>query len=92
MLFAARCIMRAAASTKTDCPDAPPSRRTIAVRAVHRACVLLGGVAQLALHLRLPERTVRNWLEGEAEPPESAFLAAVEILLLSAEEHGGSAS
>jgi hypothetical protein len=77
--------MRAAASTKPDCPSAPPSRRTIAVRAIHRACVLLGGAAQLAAHLDVGELTVRHWLDGEVEPPDEAFLAAVEVLLLGAE-------
>lgn len=84
--------MRTAASPKPDCPTAPPSRRSISVRAVHRACVLIGGAAQLAAQLEVPEAVVRYWLEGEVEPPESAFLAAVEIVLLSAEESGGKAS
>ena len=38
------------------------------------------------------EATVRSWIEGIDEPPESAFLAAVEILLLHAEEGSGTAS
>lgn len=80
--------MRTAASPKPDCPSAPPSRRSVAVRTIHRACVILGGVAQLALHLGVDEPAVRNWLEGESEPPESAFLAAVEILLLDVQENG----
>lgn len=84
--------MRTAASPKPDCPAAPPSRRTTAVRAIHRACVLLGGVAQLAAHLGLAEPEVRHWLDGEVEAPESAFLAAVEVILLSAEAPGGQAS
>jgi hypothetical protein len=84
--------MRAAASPKPDCPSAPPSRRTIALRAIHRACILLGGAAQLAAHLNVAEPLVRNWLDGELEPPESAFLAAVEILLLGAEGSAGRAS
>lgn len=84
--------MRTAASPKPDCPTAPPSRRTTAVRAIHRACVLLGGVAQLAAQLQVAEATLRHWLDGEVEAPESAFLAAVEILLLSAEGTGGQAS
>jgi hypothetical protein len=84
--------MRTAASRATDCPSAAPARRTIYARALHRACLVLGGVAQLAAHLRASEAAVRSWIEGIDEPPESAFLAAVEILLLNAEERNGTAS
>lgn len=84
--------MRTAASPKPDCPAAPPSRRTIAVRAAHRACVLLGGTGQLAAHLKVSEGAVRGWLEGENAVPEEVFIASVEIILLAAEEGRGSAS
>jgi len=65
-----------------DCPLAPPSRRTTYVRAFHRACMILGGVAQLAAQLELSEAAVRTWLDGREEPPENAFLSVVEIVLL----------
>jgi DNA-binding transcriptional regulator YdaS (Cro superfamily) len=52
---------------------------------LHRACLILGGVAQLATHLGVADSAVRVWLEGRQEPPEDVFLAAVEILLLDAE-------
>ena len=54
--------------------------------------MLVGGVAQLAAQLDTTERTVRGWLEGVEEPPEAAFLAAVEILLLAADKEHGIAS
>jgi DNA-binding transcriptional regulator YdaS (Cro superfamily) len=59
---------------------------------LHRACLVLGGAAQLAAQLGASEAAVRSWIEGIDEPPESAFLAAVEILLLNAEERNGTAS
>jgi hypothetical protein len=53
---------------------------------------VLGGVAQLAVHLQVSEYAVNTWLEGREEPPESIFLAAVEIILLAAERTPGAAS
>ena len=84
--------MRTGAAAATDCPLGAPSRRTIHARTLHRACVVIGGVAQLAAQLKATEAAVRNWIEGIDEPPESVFLAAVEILLLHAEEGRGVAS
>jgi hypothetical protein len=83
--------MRPGTSRSADCPTAVPSRRTVHARALHRACVVVGGVAALAAQLKASEAAVRSWIEGIDEPPESAFLGAVEILLLHAEE-GGTAS
>ena len=84
--------MRTGASRAADCPTAAPARRTVHARALHRACLVLGGVAQLAAQLGASEAAVRSWIQGIDEPPESAFLAAVEILLLNAEERNGTAS
>jgi hypothetical protein len=84
--------MRTGASPAVDCPNPAPSRRTIYARTFHRACLLLGGVAQLAAQLRASEAAVRSWVEGIDEPPEASFLAAVEVLLLNAEERHGPAS
>jgi len=84
--------MRTGASRAADCPTAAPSRRTVYARAFHRACLVLGGVPQLAAQLSAPEAAVRSWIEGIEEPPEASFLAAVEILLLDAQERHGTAS
>ena len=54
-------------------------------RTLHRACLILGGVPQLAAHLRVGETALRAWLKGEGEPPLDVFLGAVEILLLAAD-------
>lgn len=84
--------MRTGATAAVDCPTATPSRRTIYARALHRACLIVGGIAPLAAQLKASEAAVRSWMEGIDAPPESAFLAAVEILLLHAEEGRGTAS
>jgi hypothetical protein len=81
--------MRASATGKPiDCPLAPPSRQTTSARALHRACLILGGVPQLAAHLNVPHAVLRDWLAADAEPPEVAFLAAVDIILLHLEAQG----
>lgn len=76
--------MRTSATAKKaiDCPAPAPSRETTYARTLHRACLVLGGVAQLAAHLGVSEGPLRDWLEGRAEPPQMVFLAAVEIILL----------
>ena len=53
---------------------------------------MLGGLAQLAVHLKVSDYAVRTWLEGREEPPEDVFVAAVEIILLAAENTPGRAS
>ena len=71
-----------------DCPLAKPSRQSTYARAMHRVCVIVGGVAQLAGHLKVSETAVRAWLNGVEEPPLDIFLASVEILLLHAGDAG----
>lgn len=63
------------------CPVAPPRRVTVHTRVLHRACQLLGGVDQLARHLKASPSLVHAWLEGEEVPPSSAFLKAVDLIL-----------
>ena len=64
-----------------DCPLAPPPRVTVHTRVLHRACQVLGGVEQLARHLKVPRATVHAWLEGEDMPPSSVFLQAVDLVV-----------
>jgi len=73
-----------------DCPRAPAARESTYVRALHRACVILGGASQLAGHIGAREEDLRRWMQGGQEPPESAFLVAVEIILLNLEATGRS--
>ena len=85
-------LMRTGAFAAADCPLARPSRETTYIRALHHACLVLGGLPQLASHLQVSEDALRTWLEGREELPESIFLAAVEIILLAAERTPGAAS
>jgi hypothetical protein len=64
-----------------NCPMAPPPRVTVYTRVLHRACQLLGGVEQLARHLKVSQTMVYTWLEGEDVPPSSVFLKAVDLIL-----------
>ena len=80
--------MPAGLSAKIDCPLPPPSRQTTYARTLHRACLILGGVPQLAKHFGVSEAALRKWLEGHEEPPQMVFLAAIEIILLHLEQAG----
>lgn len=80
--------MPAGLSAKVDCPLPPVSRQTTYARTLHRACLILGGVAQLAKHFGVSEAALRNWLEGHEEPPQMVFLAAIEIVLLHLDQAG----
>jgi hypothetical protein len=80
--------MPAGARAKIDCPQPTASRQTTYARTLHRACLILGGVASLARHFGVSETALRNWLEGREEPPQMVFLAAVEIILLHLEQAG----
>jgi len=82
--------MRESSAAAQDCPVATPARASVQARALHRACLVLGGVDKLAKHLEIPEANLLAWLRGDEPPPERAFLAAVEIILLHAEEPGQS--
>jgi hypothetical protein len=80
--------MKHASAAARDCPLAPPERATVYSRALHRACLVVGGLEPLARRLELAEAQLRGWIRGEEQPPERVFLAAVEIILLDAAGHG----
>ncbi|MGQ0545529.1 MAG: hypothetical protein ACT4P3_09385 [Betaproteobacteria bacterium] len=61
------------------------ARKSVYVRTLHGACRVVGSLAALARHLGVAEAALRTWLQGREEPPYPVFLAAVEILLLAAE-------
>jgi hypothetical protein len=81
-------VMMRETATAKDCPLAPPANSTVYARTLHRACLVLGGVQQLARHLEVSEESLRPWITGEAEPPEPVFIACVEIVLLHAAGSG----
>jgi hypothetical protein len=64
-----------------NCPVAPQPRITVHTRVLHRACQILGGIEQLARHLKVSLTLVHAWLEGEDVPPSSIFLKAVDLIL-----------
>jgi hypothetical protein len=80
--------MAAPLPAKADCPNPPPARQSTFARALHRACLILGGVEQLSRHLGVSEAAMRAWLEGRDDPPQMVFLAAVEIVLLHLDHSG----
>src|SRR5258706_12472949 len=67
-----------------NCPLAPPEHASVYARTLHRACLVLGGIEQLAKHLEASDVDLRRWMGGEVQPPERVFLAAVEVVLLHA--------
>src|SRR5882672_4835818 len=81
-------LMRERSAAAKDCPLAPPEHASVYARTLHRACLVLGGIAQLAKHLEVADVDLRRWLRGEEQPPERIFLAAVEIVLLHAGGQG----
>jgi hypothetical protein len=80
-------VVRETAAAK-DCPLAPTEHASVFARTLHRACLVLGGIEQLAKHLDVSDRDLRQWLRGELMPPEPIFLAAVEVVLLHAGSGG----
>jgi hypothetical protein len=77
-------LVRELSAAARDCPLAPPETASVHSRTLHRACVILGGIAQLARHLGVDESELKRWMRGEPQVPEPVFLAAVEVLLLYA--------
>lgn len=67
--------------TADSCPSAPPPRVTVHTRVLHRACQVLGGVGQLARHLKVSRSMLHAWLEGEEVPPTEVFLKAVDLVV-----------
>jgi hypothetical protein len=80
--------MRNLSAAAKECPIAPPEQASVQARALHRACLILGGVGALARRLEVGERDVEQWVRGEIEVPERAFLFAVELILLHASPAG----
>jgi hypothetical protein len=71
-----------------NCPLMPPEQATVYAKALHRACLIVGGIEQLATRLRVPRDLLERWIRGENEPPQEIFLDAVEIILLYAAQPG----
>lgn len=67
---------------------APKAEVTTYARALHRACLIAGGIHRLADQLKVGEGELRHWMLGRSEPPHEVFLAAVEMILLYSEQGG----
>jgi hypothetical protein len=81
-------LMRDLSAAARECPLAPPGHASVQARALHRACLIVGGAGQLAQQLGVPVPHIEDWLTGEAPVPENVFLHAVEIVLLHASGAG----
>ena len=81
-------LVQKSAGAAKDCPLAPPEHASVHARTLHRACLIVGGVQQLAERLKVSELDVRRWLKGEERPPEDVFVAAIDIVLLYVAETG----
>ena len=77
-------LMRDLGAAAQDCPLAPPGHASVQARALHRACIIVGGAAPLAAQLDTALPDIERWLVGEEPVPERVFLQAVEIVLLHA--------
>jgi hypothetical protein len=72
-----------------DCPVAPPEHSSVHARALHRACLIVGGLGVLAARMDVPAEDLDGWMRGQSEAPEHVFREAVEIILLYASTSGG---
>jgi hypothetical protein len=81
-------VMREHSAAARDCPLAPPEHASVYSRALHRACLVVGGVDVLAGRLEVAVDQLKGWLQGDQQPPERVFLACVEIILLYASGGG----
>ena len=77
-------LVRDLAAAARSCPLAPGGTASVQSRALHRACLIVGGAAPLAKHLEVAESDIRAWLTGVREVPHEVFVTAVEIVLLHA--------
>lgn len=71
------------------CPALSPAHATVHARALHRACLIVGGLETLAHRLDVAPAELERWLRAEQPPPERVFLQTVELLLLYASDAGG---
>jgi hypothetical protein len=53
---------------------------TVHARALKRAAEILGGRAQLAVHLRVVPSHLELWIDGTEPTPPDIFLKAVDLI------------
>ena len=60
--------------------NAPCPESTVQTRTLKRAAETLGGISELAVLLETPETEVERWIAGNGQPPQVAFLRALDIV------------
>jgi hypothetical protein len=63
-------------------------RMSVQARALHRAVAAIGGLHQLASHLKVSDEYIREWMFDVGSPPNGVFLRVIELLL----DHSAEAS
>jgi hypothetical protein len=61
-------------------------RMSVQARALHRAAAVIGGLHQLATHLKVSDQYIREWMFDVGSPPNGVFLRVIELLLDQAPE------
>ena len=56
---------------------------------LRRAASILGGTAELAERLKVPQRQVDYWIQDIGTPPDSVFFDAIDIIIESAGARDG---
>jgi hypothetical protein len=56
-------------------------RMSVQARALHRAAAAIGGLHQLATHLKVSDEYIREWMFDVGSPPNGVFLRVIELLL-----------
>lgn len=54
---------------------------TVYADTLSRAAAAMGGEARLAAALRVPVRSMRRWLKGEAYPSTEIYQKALDLLI-----------
>jgi hypothetical protein len=58
-------------------------------QAIRRAAAILGGVANLAQRLNVPERQLDYWMRDIGTPPDKVFFDVIDIIIQSAGSRDG---
>ena len=72
-------VSRQYAGMQDVCPSAAKDSH-IYFRALHEACLILGGEHRLAAYLGVQVEDVEAWLDGRRTPPDHVFLRCVDLV------------
>lgn len=61
-----------------------PQRTSDRVSALERAAAMLGGHAELAQRLNVPQRQVDYWIREIGTPPDTVFFDVLDIIIQNA--------